>query len=52
MEKQKRGTLLEILGVSTRLGFTSFGGPIAHLAIFMMNMSSEENGWTRKPTLT
>ncbi|MFC5713647.1 chromate efflux transporter [Thalassorhabdus alkalitolerans] len=34
MEKQKRGTLLEILGVSTRLGFTSFGGPIAHLGYF------------------
>jgi chromate transporter len=27
-------TLLEILIVSTRLGFTSFGGPIAHLGYF------------------
>ncbi|GGB66332.1 chromate transporter [Fictibacillus barbaricus] len=27
-------TLLEILLVSTRLGFTSFGGPIAHLGYF------------------
>ncbi|WP_010648737.1 chromate transporter [Oceanobacillus massiliensis] len=27
-------TLLEILMVSTRLGFTSFGGPIAHLGYF------------------
>jgi chromate transporter len=27
-------TLLEILFVSTRLGFTSFGGPIAHLGYF------------------
>ncbi|WP_096440104.1 chromate transporter [Alteribacter populi] len=26
--------LLEILAVSTRLGFTSFGGPIAHLGYF------------------
>ncbi|MEW9502464.1 chromate transporter [Jeotgalibacillus marinus] len=27
-------SLLEILLVSTRLGFTSFGGPVAHLAYF------------------
>ncbi|WP_456277238.1 chromate transporter [Bacillus sp. AK128] len=27
-------TLLEILMVSTRLGFTSFGGPVAHLGYF------------------
>ncbi|WP_226669934.1 chromate transporter [Metabacillus litoralis] len=27
-------TLLEILIVSTRLGFTSFGGPVAHLGYF------------------
>lgn len=27
-------TLLEILLVSTRLGLTSFGGPIAHLGYF------------------
>ncbi|SFE75768.1 chromate transporter [Alteribacillus iranensis] len=27
-------TLLEILLISTRLGFTSFGGPIAHLGYF------------------
>src|SRR5699024_12824199 len=26
--------LLEILFVSTKLGFTSFGGPVAHLAYF------------------
>ncbi|MFC4766989.1 chromate transporter [Effusibacillus consociatus] len=29
-----RGTIFEVLGVSTRLGLTSFGGPIAHLAYF------------------
>ena len=29
-----RGSLLEVLGVSTRLGLTSFGGPIAHLGYF------------------
>ena len=31
---QKPGTLLEVLGVSGRLGLTSFGGPIAHLGYF------------------
>ncbi|MCC5891966.1 chromate efflux transporter [Exiguobacterium sp.] len=36
MEKQRVTfkTLLEILFVSTRLGLTSFGGPIAHLGYF------------------
>lgn len=36
MEKQRvtLKTLLEILFVSTRLGLTSFGGPIAHLGYF------------------
>ncbi|MCL7746218.1 chromate transporter [Halalkalibacter alkaliphilus] len=37
MEDQKENIvrrLLEILLVSTRLGFTSFGGPIAHLGYF------------------
>src|SRR5215204_2896635 len=28
------GRLLEVLGVFTRLGLTSFGGPIAHLGYF------------------
>lgn len=32
--KNKLRTLLEILGVSTKLGLTSFGGPIAHLGYF------------------
>ncbi len=31
---QGRGTFLEVLRVSTRLGLTSFGGPIAHLGYF------------------
>jgi chromate transporter len=31
---QGRGSLREILWVSTRLGLTSFGGPIAHLGYF------------------
>jgi chromate transporter len=30
----EKGTALEVLGVSTRLGLTSFGGPIAHLGYF------------------
>lgn len=33
-QKNTLKTLLEILIVSTRLGFTSFGGPIAHLGYF------------------
>jgi chromate transporter len=30
----QRGSLLEVLWVATRLGLTSFGGPIAHLGYF------------------
>ncbi|WP_142247852.1 chromate transporter [Alkalihalobacterium alkalinitrilicum] len=33
-KESKLNTLLEVLLVSTRLGFTSFGGPIAHLGYF------------------
>lgn len=33
-EKRSKSTLLEILLVSTRLGLTSFGGPVAHLGYF------------------
>jgi chromate transporter len=29
-----KGSVLQVLGVSTRLGLTSFGGPIAHLGYF------------------
>lgn len=29
-----RGSVLEVLGVATRLGLTSFGGPIAHIGYF------------------
>src|SRR5215510_1770853 len=28
------GSALEVLGVTTRLGLTSFGGPVAHLGYF------------------
>lgn len=31
---RNQGSLLEVLWVSTRLGLTSFGGPIAHLGYF------------------
>ncbi|MEH7444614.1 chromate efflux transporter [Bacillus sp. JJ1122] len=33
-EKRSKSSLLEILLVSTRLGLTSFGGPVAHLGYF------------------
>ena len=33
-EGQSQGSLLEVLWVSTHLGLTSFGGPIAHLGYF------------------
>jgi chromate transporter len=32
--RESQGSLLEVLWVSTRLGLTSFGGPIAHLGYF------------------
>jgi chromate transporter len=31
---QRQGSVLEVLWVATRLGLTSFGGPIAHLGYF------------------
>ena len=34
LEDQSQGSFLEVLWVSTRLGLTSFGGPIAHLGYF------------------
>jgi chromate transporter len=33
-ERPAGATLVEVLGASTRLGLTSFGGPIAHLGYF------------------
>jgi chromate transporter len=32
--RSKKGSTLEVFGVSIRLGLTSFGGPIAHLGYF------------------
>ncbi len=34
LRTQSQGSLFEVLWVSTRLGLTSFGGPIAHLGYF------------------
>lgn len=34
LDDQNQGSFLEVLLVSTRLGLTSFGGPIAHLGYF------------------
>jgi chromate transporter len=34
MPMAEKGSALEVLGVATRLGLTSFGGPIAHLGYF------------------
>ena len=33
-QPSQRGSALEVLGVFTRLGLTSFGGPVAHLGYF------------------
>jgi chromate transporter len=33
-QTSEKGSALEVLGVATRLGLTSFGGPIAHLGYF------------------
>ena len=34
VRSQNQGSFLEVLWVATRLGLTSFGGPIAHLGYF------------------
>jgi chromate transporter len=34
VERAPRGSVLEVLAVATRLGLTSFGGPIAHIGYF------------------
>ena len=46
-----RGThaLLEVLWASTRLGLTSFGGPIAHLGYFRTEIV-ERRGWLDEKT--
>ena len=34
MTAEKRGSVAEVFGVAFRLGLTSFGGPVAHIATF------------------
>src|SRR6059036_1013674 len=34
VRSQNQGSVLEVLWVATKLGLTSFGGPIAHLGYF------------------
>jgi chromate transporter len=44
-----RGSALEVLGVSTRLGLTSFGGPVAHLGYFRQEYV-ERRRWVDETT--
>jgi chromate transporter len=44
-----RGSVLEVLWIATRLGFTSFGGPIAHLGYFRREYV-ERRGWLDEKT--
>ena len=46
---QSRGSALEVLGVATRLGLTSFGGPVAHLGYFRAEYV-ERRKWVDEPT--
>lgn len=34
LQQEQRGSVWEVLKTATRLGLTSFGGPIAHLGYF------------------
>ncbi|MCC7104297.1 MAG: chromate efflux transporter [Chloroflexi bacterium] len=43
------GTPLEVLGVFTRLGLTSFGGPVAHLGYYRAEIV-QRRGWVDEPT--
>ena len=44
VQLSSRGTVLEVLGVATRLGLTSFGGPVAHLGYFRREYV-DRRGW-------
>lgn len=44
VDRQGRGTVLEVLAVALKLGLTSFGGPIAHLGYFRREYV-ERRGW-------
>ena len=43
-QPQTQGSFLEVLAVFTRLGLTSFGGPVAHLGYFHDELI-ERRGW-------
>lgn len=43
-QPEKQGSFLEVLTVFTRLGLTSFGGPVAHLGYFRSELV-ERRGW-------
>ena len=45
MPMSDKGGVLEVLGVSTWLGVTSFGGPIAHLGYFHVEGVLPSNRW-------
>jgi chromate transporter len=47
--KSEKGGVLEVLGVATRLGLTSFGGPIAHLGYFRTEYVARR-GWLSEQT--
>lgn len=49
VEAEPRGSALEVLLVATRLGLTSFGGPIAHLGYFKAEYVDRRK-WVDEPT--
>jgi chromate transporter len=48
-EARPEGNVLEVLGVATRLGLTSFGGPVAHLGYFR-DEYVRRRGWVDEAT--
>ena len=46
---RRGGSPLEVLAVATRLGLTSFGGPVAHLGYFREEYVARR-GWVDEPT--
>src|SRR5688572_24456867 len=47
--RSRPGHPLEVLGVATRLGLTSFGGPVAHLGYFREEYVVRRR-WVDEPT--
>src|SRR5690242_14770896 len=46
---QPKGSALEVLGVTSRLGLTCFGGPVAHLGYFREEYVKRRR-WLDEPT--